>query len=805
MSILKRWFGKGGASASENPSGTNTSAPAATAPGFDPEQVLQNALAHHNAGRAHEAEQLYRQILAANPQEFNSLHLLGVLYHQRGEHAYAAEKIRAALAVNPDDAPALSNLGECHRALRQYGEARVCYEKAIAHAPDWTAPHFNLGNLHRVEGRLDEALACYKRVTALEPNLIDAHYAMGGIFEQKGALSDAKACYEKVLAAQPAHKLALFYLGNVLLKTGAPGEAERRFRAAVDADKTFVPALVNLGNLLLERGAHAEAHALLTRAAAHDPHSYEAHLALGFAQRGLNNPQAAFASFEAAHKLKPGAVDALLGMGSARIDQGEHQQALAHYTGALRVAPRNARARWFSSIATVPPFCENAAEAEAARAAFGDGLTALEAFFAAGQNRAGHDAVGTLQPFLLAYHEQPNRELLARHGALCARLMGEWQAAHGSRPPAARGGGKVRVGIVSAHISDHSVWMAIIKGFVTHLDRARFHVEIFHLGHTHDHETAFAKSVADHFEPGAKTWQQWAQCVAGRKLDVLIYPEIGMDAATLRLAGMRLAPVQAASWGHPETTGLPTIDYYLSAQLLEPPDAASHYTERLVALPNLGCYMDRANVPDKDPALRTLGVDDSVPLLLCPGVPFKYAPADDAVLVEIARRLKRCQFVFFTHRLANLSAHLRSRLRKAFARAGLDADQFIVFVPWQNRDQFHGMMRRVDVYLDTIGFSGFNTAMQGIECGLPVVTREGRFMRGRLASSLLKRMGVTELIAPANDAYVDLAVKLASDKASRDAVRARIAAARDVLFNDLAPVRALEEFLISAVGKNKGE
>jgi predicted O-linked N-acetylglucosamine transferase (SPINDLY family) len=120
---------------------------------------------------------------------------------------------------------------------------------------------------------------------------------------------------------------------------------------------------------------------------------------------------------------------------------------------------------------------------------------------------------------------------------------------------------------------------------------------------------------------------------------------------------------------------------------------------------------------------------------------------------------------------------------------------FGLFLPWQERPAFYALMRKADVWLDTIGFSGFNTAMQAIECGLPVVTVEGRFMRGRLASGILKRMGVPELVARSEAEYVDLTVRLLSDKSYNLEVRRRIEATRNVLFHDLVPIRAFEDFL----------
>jgi len=405
--------------------------------------------------------------------------------------------------------------------------------------------------------------------------------------------------------------------------------------------------------------------------------------------------------------------------------------------------------------------------------------------------------VGVQQPFWLAYQEENNRDLLERYGNLCTRLMSEWFDRQGFAASAAKRApdGVIRIGIVSQYFRSHSVWGAIIRGWFEQIDRKRFSLHAFYLGFDQDRETLFAKSRASHFEQGGRGLRQWVEAIIGQQLDVLIYPGIGMDPMTVRLASLRLAPVQVATWGHPETTGLPTIDYYLSAEDLEPPDAQGNYTEQLVTLPHLGCFYRSPQVVAVDPDLGNLGIDPESPVLLCPGVPFKYAPQHDRVFTEIARRLGRCRFIFFTHQVRNLSEKLRRRLEIVFARSRLNLGDFVTFIPWQNWPQFYGLLKRADVFLDTIGFSGFNTAMQAVECGLPIVTREGRFLRGRLASGILKRMGLQELVAESEEGYIALAVKLVQDAEYRGRIRERIEAGRHLLLEDSAPIRALEDFL----------
>src|SRR5262249_1952114 len=322
----------------------------------------------------------------------------------------------------------------------------------------------------------------------------------------------------------------------------------------------------------------------------------------------------------------------------------------------------------------------------------------------------------------------------------------------------------------------------IVKGWFRLLDPERFSIHAFHLGNRRDEETLLARSLAVDFEEGPRDLRGWVGAILERRLDVLIYPEIGMDQATLQLASLRLAPVQAVTWGHPETTGLPTIDYYISADDLEPPNAQAHYSERLVPLAHLGCCYEPLKSAAIPPDLSGMGIDGDQPILLCPGMPFKYAPEFDGVLAEIAVRAGRCQFVFFVPETARLADILRERLEAAFAKRGLDFAKFGVFVPWLESRGFAGLMERADVFLDTIGFSGFNTAMQAVECGVPIVTRDGRFMRGRLASGILKRIGLQELVAATEEEYVGLVLRVIQDREYQARLRRLIRERRGAIY-----------------------
>ena len=242
------------------------------------------------------------------------------------------------------------------------------------------------------------------------------------------------------------------------------------------------------------------------------------------------------------------------------------------------------------------------------------------------------------------------------------------------------------------------------------------------------------------------------------------------------------------------TSGLPSIDYFVSAQAFEPADAKAHYREELVVLPGIGCYYEPLSPAQLATSESTLGPRAGA-RFACVGTPYKYLPKHDHVLVDIAVRLGSCEFLFFTDFAPLLSRKIEDRLALAFAARGLDAKRFVRFLRRQSRPAFFAMLRDCDVYLDTFVFSGFNTAMQAVECDLPIVTCEGSFMRGRFASGILRHMGMHELVARDDREYVDIAVRLASDPSYCAAMRAKMAVNSARLFRDDSPVRELEKFI----------
>jgi predicted O-linked N-acetylglucosamine transferase (SPINDLY family) len=237
----------------------------------------------------------------------------------------------------------------------------------------------------------------------------------------------------------------------------------------------------------------------------------------------------------------------------------------------------------------------------------------------------------------------------------------------------------------------------------------------------------------------------------------------------------------------------------------EPPSGERFYRERLVRLANIGVCYTPPELALADVDLVSLGLSASRPIALCPGTPFKYVPASDQLFVEIAKKAPMCQLVLFDDGRGAFGTQLRNRLEIAFATAGLKFDAHIVVISWLDRARWRGLLARSTVVLDTIGFSGFNTAAQALAAAVPVVAWNGKFLRGRLASGLLRRIGLGEWIAESIDDYVALVARLCDSPAIRERVSAEIAIAKWKAFDDLEPIRDLENFLLEKCRRQPGK
>jgi len=210
------------------------------------ETRFQKALASHRGRRLHDAERLYREILAEEPRHFDALHLVGLVEYETGRFEAAVESIRAAIAVRPDFAPALVNLGLALQKSGRLDDALASYERALALNPDYAEAHYNRGNVLLDLKRLDDAVASFDRALALDPGRVQALYNRGIALLDLERPEDALSSFDDALARKPDYAQALYNRAIALQHLRRQDEVATAFARLLEVspDFPFAPGML---------------------------------------------------------------------------------------------------------------------------------------------------------------------------------------------------------------------------------------------------------------------------------------------------------------------------------------------------------------------------------------------------------------------------------------------------------------------------------------------------------------------------------------------------------------------------------
>jgi tetratricopeptide (TPR) repeat protein len=302
-------------------------------------EALAIAVQHHQAGRLRAAEQIYRQILAIEPNHVDALHLLGVIANEVGEYEIAVEYIGRAIGLKQTDAAFHSNLGNAFKGQGKLDEAVACYRRALELQPNLAEVHHNLANVFKDQGRLDEAVAHYHRALELCPDYPQTYGNLGNVLTDQRKLNEAVACYRRALELKPDDVAARNNLGIAFQELGKLDEAVACYRRALELKPEFAEVHINLGNVFKGQGKLDEAAACYRRALELKPEFAEAHNNLGTVFQIQGKLDEAAACYGRAVELKPEFAEAHKNLGLAFQGLGRLDEAIARYRRALELKP----------------------------------------------------------------------------------------------------------------------------------------------------------------------------------------------------------------------------------------------------------------------------------------------------------------------------------------------------------------------------------------------------------------------------------------------------------------------------------
>lgn len=579
--------------------------------------------------------------------------------------------------------------------------------------------------------------------------------------------------------------------GGALHQQGQWQAAIAQFNQALDIDPNYALAYFNRAMSFFALGQYAQMQQDFDRAFALEPNNAQMLTKASYNFRSLKLNNRSIDMLERAVAIKPDGEEAWVALAEAYYRVGDVKKSRRLYTTLAAQFPHNRTVK-LELACMLPNIQPSQRESDAARAGV---MTALDRLMAKGFTLKDPTQEVLNLPFYHGYHGRNVKDFMAKLAEFflhcCPSL--NYTAPHCHTPPACNT--RLRIGLVS-----EAIHTPTLNQFYASLFRALMQdaqVEIVLLSPSAHMANEDAQKMRQAVHQAIRLpaeLEQAREVIANARIDILVYLELGMSNLSYFLAFSRLAPVQCVMSGHPVTSGIPNIDYYLSSRYLEPENASDHYTEKLKLADFIISVFSRRPAPAQWKSRRELGLPEGeVRLYTCPVTLFKLHPDMDKAFAAILARDPQARIVLFDSETPTL---WRQSLEQRFAASmPTELAQRILFMPFAKDELFAQMLHAMDVILDNFHFSFGTTVYLVLGLDLPFVTLPGEFMRGRVSCGFYEFMGLRDLIAASPEHYVELAIKLATDPDFKRGMAEKIRALSPEIFDDLSVAPKFAAFL----------
>ncbi len=644
----------------------------------------------------------------------------------------------------------------------------------------------------RRAGQLAEAAQLYDEVLRSEPAHYGALHALGILRYQSGQLEEAERLIGRAVAANPIAADALYNRGSLLLRLQRTEDAIAAFDKAIALKPDYVEAITNRGNALSLASRHEAASDDFARAVAIRPNLAEVWANLGGAQVKLKRYPEARASFDKGLALKPDMVHAWILRGNALALSGMPEEAVASYDRALQLRSNDSDALY------------GRADAFLLLRRFVEAVRDYEQLLSADPSRKF--ALGNLVfcrlhlcDWARLYEDRRNLRSGIRSGQALAAPFPSLASGWAENPtdlsiatqmwgeqfppspnPLWRGERyaheKIRLAYLSANFNDHAV-ARLLAGIIEHHDRSRFETTAISFGD--DDSSALRARLMGAFDRFLdvrdKSDAEVAELLRGLEIDIAIDLMGFTDRCRPGILSHRPVPVRVNYLGFPGTMGMEAVDYILGDATITPDAHRGGFVEHIVQLPD--CYLpsDRTRrISSVAPSRKEAGLPDSGFVFCCFNNSYKYMPETFDIWMRLLRAVDGS--VLWLSQVAPATA---VNLKREAQTRGIAPDR-LIFASFVARDEDHlARFKLADLFLDTLPYNAHATASDALWAGLPLLTVEGETFPGRVAASLLRAIGLPELVAGSFSEYEAMGLRLARDPAALAALRGKLAGNRE--------------------------
>jgi predicted O-linked N-acetylglucosamine transferase (SPINDLY family) len=680
-------------------------------------QRFADAQGLQQQGQLTSARLIYQEILAAEPDHYDALNAMGVLAGQTKDLQQAIQYFEQAIAIAPGNSGAHCNRGLALKQLQQPDAALACFDRAIAIDPGFVQASYRRGVALQQMQRPADAIASYDHVIRIKRDHFNAHLQRIFCLAALGRHSEALASCDAAIALNPDHATVYLLRASALCALGRREVALASYEQAISLNPGDAQAHSNYGSVLLELRRMDKAMASFDRAIALDPNFAEPYFQRGYMHRLFERFGDAAADFAVVADLEPDFEF----LSSQRLeaslqicDWSNFDALMEQIAGGLENDARVAHPFIFMALMDSARLQQKVARTWMNHACPADG------------------SLGPIAPR--------------------------------ARPR------KLTVGYFSADLHEHPVGRLLAELLELH-DRSRFEVIAFSFGpKTQDEFQQRLMRAFDRFiEVREKSNVEIASLA--RSLNVDIALDLGGYSFNNRASifALRAAPVQVSYLGYLGTMGASYMDYIVADRTVVTPESASHYSEKIIYLPDCHQANDRKRrIADKVFTREELGVPPNEFVFCCFNASYKISPTTFAGWMRILKAVPKSVLLLYAPHETTVT-----NLRAQAVRHGVDPRR-LVFGARMAPAEYLARYRAADLFLDTLPYNAGTTASDALWAGLPVLTLTGEAFASRIAASLLTAIGVPELITSTQPQYEHLAIELASSPQRLAAIKARI-------------------------------
>jgi predicted O-linked N-acetylglucosamine transferase (SPINDLY family) len=356
---------------------------------------------------------------------------------------------------------------------------------------------------------------------------------------------------------------------------------------------------------------------------------------------------------------------------------------------------------------------------------------------------------------------------------------------------------KIKIGFISTNFFNQSVTRDRM-GVIRNISRDIFDVVVFYYFKPSDDLGGFIWNGENKniILPETNIFDR-RKIIENEKLDILIFCDIGMAPDTFFLAFSRLAPIQCTTWGHSDTSGIDTIDYYLSSTYYEDNNSYENYSEKLILLDSLCTYYYKIIQEPEYGKKIDFCISNNVNTYLCSQVLFKIHPNFDKIMNDILEKDKNGVLLFIK---MNVGKYIQNILINRLTKTLKNNITRVHFIDWQTCErEYYKLLSIADVIIDPHPFGGCNTSFSAFGMGIPIITYPAKLINGRFTYGLYKKMQILDLIVDNDEDYVKMAIKCGTDKEYRKNISLKIYENSRKIFNEIESIMSWTKFCILSV------